>query len=120
MNILLWILQILLALWNMMGGVYTVFNYEQLKGAWVNDLPKPAWMAIGILQVLFALALVLPGALGVLPKLTPIAAVYLTINALLGCMLFAKYAGFPGVLWAVVPAVLAAFVAYGRIALDPL
>lgn len=31
MNILLWVLQILLALWNMMGGIYTVFNYEQLK-----------------------------------------------------------------------------------------
>jgi hypothetical protein len=53
------------------------------------------------------------------PKLTPIAAAYLALNALLGCALFAKYAGFPGILWAVVPAILATFVAYGRTALEP-
>lgn len=119
MNILLWVLQILLALYNMMGGIYTVFNFEKLKGAWMNDLPKPAWVALGVLQALFALGLVLPGAAGVLPTLTPIAATYLAVYALLGCALFAKYAGFPGILWAVVPAILAAFVAYGRIALQP-
>ena len=120
MNILLWVLQILLALWNLLGGVYTVFNYENLKGAWVNDLPKPAWVALGALQALFGLGLALPGAFGVLPKLTPVAAAYLALNALLGCALFAKYAGFPGILWGVVPSILAAFVAYGRIALKPL
>src|SRR5882762_2205711 len=119
MNTLLWILQSLLAFWNLTGGIYTVFNYEQLKGAWGNDLSQPAWVALGVLQALFALGLVVPGAVGVLPKLTPIAAVYLAVNALLGCALFAKYAGFPGILWAVVPSILAAFVAYGRIALTP-
>src|SRR5258708_4749889 len=108
MNILLWALQILLVLWNMIGGVYTISNYEQFKSAWANDFPKPAWVALGVLQVLFALGLFLP-------KLTPVAAAYLAANALLGCALFAKYAGFPGLLWGVVPAALAAFVAYGRI-----
>ena len=28
MNILLWVLQILLALWNVIGGIYMVNNYE--------------------------------------------------------------------------------------------
>jgi hypothetical protein len=116
MNILLWVLQIVLALYNVVGGIYTITSFESLKGAWANNLPKPAWVAIGVLQVLFALGLVLPGAFGVLPKLTPIAAAYLAVNALSGCALFAKYAGFPGILWAVVPAILAAFVAYGRMA----
>jgi hypothetical protein len=119
MNILLWVLQILLASWNMLGGIYTVLNYEKLERAWLNDLPKPVWVTLGVLQALFALGLVLPGAAGVLPKLTPIAASYLAVNALLGCALFAKYAGFPGILWAVLPSLLAVFVAYGRIALKP-
>jgi uncharacterized membrane protein len=110
MNILLWILQVLLALWNLIGGIYTISNYEQLKGAWANNLPQPVWVAIGVLQVLFALGLLWP-------KVTPVAAIYLVINALLGCAIFAKYGGFPGMLWGVVPAILAAFVAYGRIAL---
>ncbi len=112
MNFLLWVLQILLALWNLIGGVYTFFHYENLKGGWGNDLPKSVWMAIAVLQVLFALALLLP-------KLTLIAAIYLASNAFLGCLLFAQYAGFPGMLWGVIPALLAAFVAFGRIALKP-
>jgi len=58
----------------------------------------------------------LPGAAELWPKLTPIAAAYLAVNALLGCALFAKYAGIPGILWGVVPASLAAFVANVKIA----
>ena len=114
MNILLWILQILLTLWNVVGGFYTVFNYETLKGPWANNLPKSAWVIICVLQILFALGLVLPGLVGVYPKLTSVAAIYLAANALLGCVLFAQYAGFPGLLWGVVPALLAAFIAYAR------
>ena len=114
MNILLWVLQILLAVWNMIGGIYTASNYENLKSAWANALPKPAWAALCVLQIFFALGLVLPGATGMLPKLTPIAAAYLAVNSLWGCALFAQYSGFPGMLWGVVPGILAAFVSYGR------
>ena len=71
-------------------------------------MPKPAWVILGALQALFALGLVVP-------ELTPVAAAYLAVNALLGCALFAQYAGFPGMLWGLVPGILAAFVAYGRI-----
>jgi uncharacterized membrane protein len=119
MNIALWILQILLALWNMIGGVYTILNDEQLKAACVNGLPQPVWIALGALQALFALGLIVPGAAGRWPKLTFISAVYLALNSLLGCALFAKYAGFPGMLWGLVPALLAAFVAFGRRARKP-
>ena len=117
MNILLWTLQILLALWNIIGGIYTLMNYEQLKSAWAMNLPKPVWLIIGGLQVLFALGLVLPGVFGASPNITPTSASYLALNSLLGCVLFAQYAGFPGMLWGVIPAALAAFVAYGRMAL---
>jgi hypothetical protein len=115
MNILLWVLQILLALWNMIGGIYMVNNYEKLANVWaLNALPKPAWIALGVLQALFALGLVLPGALRVLPKLTSISAACLAVISLLGMALYVQYTGFPGILWAVVPAILAAFVAYWR------
>ena len=112
MNVLLWALQVLLALWNLIGGAYTMMHYDQLKGGWGSGLPGPAWVALSALQLLFALGLVVP-------KLTSIAAAYLAANALLGCALFAQYAGFPGMLWGVVPALLAAFVAYGRTKLTP-
>ena len=107
MNILLWVLQVLLGLWNLTGGLYTFSNYDQLKSAWAADLPKPVWMAMAALQVLFAIGLVVP-------KITPVAAIYLAVNALLGLAMFSKYAGFPGMLWGVVPAIFLSFVAYGR------
>jgi len=107
MNMLLWILQVLLGLWNLTGGLYTFANYDQLKSVWAADLPKPVWIAVAALQVLFAIGLVVP-------KATPVAAIYLAVNALLGLAIFSKYAGFPGMLWVVVPALLLAFVAYGR------
>jgi hypothetical protein len=112
MNILLWVFQILLALWNLIGGVYTLSHYEQIKGGWGNALPSSVWIAIAVLQILFTVGLVMP-------KINPIAAIYLAVNALMGCVLCAQYAGFPGMLWGVIPALLLAFVAYGRIALKP-
>jgi len=100
----------MLGLWNLIGGLYTFAHYDQLKGGWGTVLPASAWALISLLQILFALGLVLP-------KFTPVAAMYLAVNALFGCALFTQYAGFPGMLWGVVPALLAAFVAYGRIVL---
>jgi len=119
MNFPLWVLQILLAFWNISGGMYALFNYDQLKSAWASALPKPFWVTLFVLQILFSVGLVLPGVIRGLTKLIGLSAVYLAVNSLLGCVLFAKYAGFPGMLWGVVPAILLAFVAYGRIALKP-
>ena len=120
-NVLLWVLQMLLALWNITGGFYMVNNYKKLANAWaLNTLPQPAWMALGVLQALFALGLVLPAVVRVSPKLTPVSATCLAVISLLGIALYVAYSGFPGILWGVMPAVFAAFVAYGRIALKPL
>jgi uncharacterized membrane protein YphA (DoxX/SURF4 family) len=107
MNMLLWTLQVFLGLYNLVGGVYSAFHFEQLKSQMANDLPAPAWAAIGILQAVFAIGLFIP-------QFAPVSAIYLAINALLGCFLFAAYSGFPGILWALIPAALCAFVAYGR------
>jgi hypothetical protein len=114
MNILLWVLQVLLALYYLMGGGWMVFK---VPGVWFKILPKPVWMALGLLQVLCALGLVLPGVTGVLPILTPIAAVCVAIETLLVSVLTKPK--FQGLLWVVVPALLAAFVAYGRLVLKP-
>lgn len=119
MNILLWILQILLGLWNIIGGIFTFSNYEKIKGPMAASLPKSVWMTIAILQILFALGLILPGAFKVAPSMTPIAAIYLLLNALAGCVLFTQYSGFPGMLWGVIPAILCAVIAYGRFVLIP-
>ena len=114
MNILLWVLQGLLAFWNLTGGIFSAMNYEKLKSSMASGLPSPFWVMLGVLQALFAVGLVVPGAVGLSPKFTLASAVYLTVNSLLGLMLFAKYAGFPGMLWGLVPAIITAYIAYGR------
>lgn len=113
MNILLWVLQILLALWNIVGGIFIINNYEKVGAEWaLNALPKPVWIALGAVQILFALGLILPGSK--LRKLTSVAAACLSALSLLGIALYVQYDGFPGILWGVVPAILAALVAYKR------
>jgi hypothetical protein len=113
MNVLLWVFQILLALWNLIGGSFVIMNYEKIGNPWALDnLPKPAWVALAAIQVLSALGLFWP-------KSTAIAAVVLALVSLSGLALYTQYAGFPGMLWGVVPALLLGFVAYGRLKLKP-
>jgi hypothetical protein len=119
MKILLWVIQILLAIWNLMGGSYTIFNYMNLRAPAVKTLPASFWVALGALQIIAAIALLIPGKLVRVPKLNAIAAAYIFVFALSGIIIFAQYAGFPGMLWAVIPAALAAFVVYGRLTLKP-
>ena len=98
-------------------SVVAFIGLGNMGGPMAANLPKSVWMAIAILQILFALGLVLPGAFKVMPHLTPVSAVYLGLNALAGCMLFTQYSGFPGILWGVIPAILCAVIAYGRFVL---
>jgi hypothetical protein len=120
MNILLWVLQILLALYAAMGGFWMVRTHDKLAGAGNHALPKSAWLMLGVLQILFALGLVVPGAAGVLPGLTAVAAICLAVEMVsTAAILKAKDLWSTGMLWAVVPSLIAAFVAYGRLSLSP-
>jgi hypothetical protein len=113
MNILLWILQVLLALWNLIGGSFVIMNYDKVGcPSALSVLPQPFWIAIGGIQILFALGLFWS-------KSTAVSAVGLALVSLLGLAIYTQYAGFPGLLWGVIPALLLAFVAYGRFVLKP-
>jgi len=114
MNILLWVLQVLLGLYYLMGGSWMV---SKVPAGWLKIMPKPIWMALGLLQALFALGLVLPGLIGMSPPITPIAAIGVVVETLLVAALTKPK--FQGFLWVLVPALLALFVAYGRFVLKP-
>jgi hypothetical protein len=107
MNILLWVLQIMLGLYYLMGGSWMLKN---IPGAWLKILPKPVWMALGLLQILFALGMALSGLIGQ-PQLIPIAAIGVAVETLLVVVITKN---FKGALWVVIPALAALFVAYGR------
>jgi len=80
MNIVLWVLQGLLAVLFLMIGSMKVFNYEKFKAQAGKDVPSKGLTAfIGISEIAGALGLVLPWATGVWPVLTPVAAAALVV-----------------------------------------
>lgn len=82
MTIALWIVNIILALMIGMAGVMKTLTPRQKLGekmAWVEDFTAPGVKAIGIAEVLGAIGLIVPLATGILPILTPIAAVCLAV-----------------------------------------
>jgi uncharacterized membrane protein YphA (DoxX/SURF4 family) len=89
MNILLWVLQILAALLYGASGVMKVFIFDKVSGqvASFGALPREAWMALGILELVCAVGLIVPAAFHWRPMLTVTAAAVLAIESLvfIGC-----------------------------------
>jgi len=118
MNIVLWIIQILLALLFLFaGGSKLVVSAEVMqKMAPPNTIALPVLLVrfIGVVEVLGALGLLLPGLLKNRRWLTPVAAIGLLI-IMIGAVVLTTMG--PGVSQAFVPVVagvLCAAVAYGR------
>jgi hypothetical protein len=117
-NIALWIVQGLLAL--VFGGSGVVKATRDRKRlfddgiTWVEDFPEAAVKAIGVLELLAAVGLVLPALTGIAPLLTPCAAVGIgLLMAGAGVVHFRRREfAFIGVI--AVLFVAAAFVAWGR------
>lgn len=83
MNIVLWTIQGLLALAFLLAGFMKASQpVERLKKSmyFVNYTPIGIVRLIGILELFGAVGLILPAATGILPWLTPIAAIGLIIT----------------------------------------
>lgn len=107
MTIALWILNILLALAFFAAGAMKALRpkpaLQQSGLAWVEDFSPTAVKTIGVLEVLGALGLVLPLATGIVPVLTPIAAVALTVTMLAATLVHVRRreSGLPSIVLAV-------------------
>ena len=64
MNILLWVLQILAALLYGASGVMKVFMFDKVSEGVPSfgALPRKAWMALGILELVCMVGLIVPAA----------------------------------------------------------
>lgn len=121
MNILLWVVQAFLALMCLGGGTFKIFKIDELQLT-VNamrQLPHALWALMGAVEVLGGLLLILPGLVGKQARLTPMAAAVIAVQSLLISALYAVYGDSAPLPYAVVMAVLAGFVAYGRTKLKP-
>lgn len=122
MNVVLWVLQALLAALFALAGSAKVFMFEKIADGVASSeaLSRGAWMWVGVLELLCALALVVPAATGRLAILAPIAGVCLALEGVAVAWLHYSYAEYPPLVFTLLLATFAAFVAYGRLAVRPL
>jgi uncharacterized membrane protein YphA (DoxX/SURF4 family) len=122
MNILLWVLQIMTALLYTASGVMKIFMFDKISADQPSfgALPREAWMALGIVELICVVGLIVPSALRWNPKLTVFAATILTIEALVFIWVHVKYGEVPPIIMSAVLGLLMAFIAYGRMALKPI
>lgn len=123
MNVLLWVLQAVLALLYLSGGAYKIFSFDELAKQ-MTALPRAGWSVLGAIEIAGAILLIVPAATKWMPGLTPLAAAVLALEALGLAALYARHslqlAASNPMVWALTMGLLAAFVAYGRYALRPL
>ena len=122
MNILLWVLQILAALLYGASGVMKVFMFDKVSEGVPSfgALPRQAWMALGILELVCMVGLIVPAAFHWQPALTVVAATVLAIESLVFVWVHVKYREITTIVMCGVLGLLMVFIAYGRIVLKPI
>ena len=122
MNVGLWIAQVLLGLVFVTSGGFKVFFYEKsrerLKLAQVA--PRSAVSTIGVLEILGALGMILPAATGIMPWLTPVAAIGLALTMIGATGFNVKNGDASHVPVNLVLLLVAMFVVVGRFVIVPL
>ena len=122
MNILLWILQVLAALLYGASGVMKVFMFDNVSEQVPSfgALPREAWMALGILELVCTVGLIVPAIFHWRPALTVVAATVLAIESLVFIGVHATYGEITSIILSGVLGLLMAFIAYGRMVLKPI
>lgn len=122
MNTFFWVLQVLAALLYGASGVMKVFLFDKISGdvPSFGALPREAWMALGIIELICAVGLIVPAAFRWHPTLTIVAATVLAIESLVFIGVHVRYHEIGSIIMSAVLGLLMAFVAYGRMFLKPI
>jgi len=121
MNNLLWVLQILAALLYAASGVMKVFLFDKISAdvRSFGALSRGTWKALGILELVCTVGLIVPAVFHGKPTLTVIAAALLSIESLVFIRVHVKYREIPPIIMSGVLGLIMAFIAYGRMVLQP-
>ena len=118
MDVALWIVAGVLAAVFLAAGAMKLSQPRQKLAdsgmPWVEDFSDGAVKAIGALEVLAAVGLILPAALDIVPVLVPIAATGLVLLMVGAAITHARRREPQGIAVNLVLLALAAFVAWGR------
>jgi uncharacterized membrane protein YphA (DoxX/SURF4 family) len=122
MNILLWVLQVVTALLYGASGFMKVFMFDQITEGVPTfaALPREVWMALGVLELICVVGLIVPSAFRWRPAITVVAAALLAIESVLFVWVHVQYHETPAIIMSGVLGLLMAFIAYGRMVLKPI
>jgi hypothetical protein len=122
MNIVLWVLQALAALLYSASGVMKVFMFDSVSRdvPSFGALPRPAWISLGIVELVCVVGLIVPSALEWKPILTVAAAAVLAIESLVFVWVHVQYHEVVPIIFSAGLGLLMAFIAYGRMVLKPI
>jgi hypothetical protein len=120
-NVLLWILQVLLALHTAAGAVWKWSNSEHTMPS-LGAIPHAVWLGMSVLELLCVVALIVPAFSKRLAILAPIAAAFVALEMLLfsAVHLASGSATLGPVIYWLVVAAICAFIVYGRLVLKPI
>jgi uncharacterized membrane protein YphA (DoxX/SURF4 family) len=121
MNLLLWVLQVLAALLYGASGVMKVFLFEKVSEGVPSfgAMPRRVWTALGVLELVCSVGLVVPGAVHREPMVTVVAAAVLAVESLVFVWVHAKYKEAAPIVMSAVLGLVMAFLVYGRMVLRP-
>ena len=117
MGIALWVVQVLLAAAFLVSGATKLSQPKEKlleNWAWVEDFSQRTVRIIGALEVLGAIGIVLPALMGIVPWLTPLAALGLVLTMIGAALTHLRRQEYGPIAVTAVLLILAAFVAYGR------
>lgn len=122
MNIALWIAQVLLALDFGIHGwmMWSLSKTPRMGMTYIQEIPSGSRRFIGAAEILAAFGLILPVLTGILPWLTPLAAVGLFIIMVSAIFFHIRRKEYTNIVLNLILLALAVFVAYGRFMVIPL
>ena len=123
MNAIIWIVQILAGLmFGMSGFMKATQPYEKLAAnqKWVEDFSPRTVKAIGVIELLGGIGLILPALTGIMPMLTPLAGIGLALVMVGAIVTHVRRGEYAMIAINLVLLGLAVFVAYGRFVAVPL
>ena len=120
MNIVLWILQLLLAAAFLAHGLLLLAPPPEIAVQMNASLPRAFWVFLGWAEILAAVGLTLPGIARILPGLVPAAAAGVMIVMVSATIYHIARAEISSALITLLLLAMATFVAYGRWRLLPI
>jgi uncharacterized membrane protein YphA (DoxX/SURF4 family) len=127
MKTALWTAQILWGVFFSITGFGKVLWYKPVlwnqalrEVPWLSAVPQDLCIFIGVCEFLGGVGLILPAITGVKPKLTPFAAIGLTLVMILAAVFHIVRGEYSYVLINVVLGGVGAFIAYGRLFVTPI